>query len=77
MGLIVLCGEAHWSRGLCLNNEDHGFVDPETHYSPCHDLFSTDEFLPDVGSIWYFYKLAIVSNSEVFENIQVNDQTGI
>ena len=57
MGLIVLVGEAHWNRGLCLNNEGNGFVNPETYYSPCHALFSPDEFLSDQGGNWYFYKL--------------------
>ena len=58
--------ELHWNRGLCITNEGNGFVDPDTFKSPCHDLFSSDEFIPDAGYSWYFYKL---KNSKLSSSI--------
>ena len=57
MGLIVLFGELHWNRGLCIDNEGNGFIKPNEYESPCHALFPSDEFAEDTSADWYFYKL--------------------
>ena len=58
MGLIVLVGELHWNRGLCIDNYGKGFVESGSYYSPCHKPYlETGKFKPDQGSNWYFWKL--------------------